>query len=154
MLKRLPESFGDLKSLHHLFMQETLVVELPDSFGSLSNLRRVLQMLKKPLSRSYESHSPGTSDEPSFVPNSFSNLLLLEELDARSWKISGKIPDVLEKLYLFLQGPLTFSAQPKRELRGVILAVVVAINNKRKDDYQLPNVTDVHVKRRVRFTGD
>ncbi|KAL1218977.1 Disease resistance protein RPV1 [Cardamine amara subsp. amara] len=99
MLKRLPNSFGDLKSLHHLFMQETLVAELPENFGNLSNLM-VLKMLKKPLFRSSESDTQGTSKEPRFVevPNSFSNLLLLEELDARSWGISGKIPDVLEKL--------------------------------------------------------
>ncbi|EOA39485.1 hypothetical protein CARUB_v10008094mg [Capsella rubella] len=92
-LKRLPESFGDLKSLHHLFMQETSVTKLPESFGNLSNLR-VLKMLKKPLFRSSE------SEEPHFVevPNSFSNLLLLEDLDARSCGISGKIPDVLEKM--------------------------------------------------------
>ncbi|ESQ34363.1 hypothetical protein EUTSA_v10006573mg [Eutrema salsugineum] len=98
MLKRLPESFGDLKSLHHLYMEETSVVELPESFGNLSNLR-VLKMLKKPLFRSSKSDAPGTSEEPRFViPNSFSNLLSLEELDARSWGISGKIPDVFEKL--------------------------------------------------------
>uniref|UniRef100_A0A1J3H0M9 Protein SUPPRESSOR OF npr1-1, CONSTITUTIVE 1 n=1 Tax=Noccaea caerulescens TaxID=107243 RepID=A0A1J3H0M9_NOCCA len=99
-IKRLPESFGDLKSLCQLFMKETSVVELPESFGNLSNLR-VLQMLKKPLFRSYESDAPSTtSQEPSFVevPDSFSNLLLLEELDARSWGISGKIPDSLDKL--------------------------------------------------------
>ncbi|KAG2318761.1 hypothetical protein Bca52824_011974 [Brassica carinata] len=273
-IKRLPESFGDLKSLHHLFMQETLVVELPESFGNLSKLV-TLKMLKKPLFRSCESDST-----PSFVevPSSFSNLLLLEELDARSWGISGKIPDVLgnlshlkilklgnnyfhslpssleglsnlrelslydcrelkclppvpcnleqlnlancfslesisdlsklkilhelnltnckkvddipglehlnalKRLYMsgcssecsfevkkrlskaslkmmvnlslpgnkipdwFSQGPLRYSTQPNRELRGVILAVVVALNHERKDDYQLPDVVEVQAK--------
>ncbi|CAA7036157.1 unnamed protein product [Microthlaspi erraticum] len=96
-LKKLPESFGDLKSLHYLYMEETLVAELPESFGNLSNLR-VLKMMKRPLFRR-ESDAIGTSKEPRFVvPNSFSNLLLLEELDARSWGISGKVPDSLEKL--------------------------------------------------------
>uniref|UniRef100_A0A1J3J249 Protein SUPPRESSOR OF npr1-1, CONSTITUTIVE 1 n=1 Tax=Noccaea caerulescens TaxID=107243 RepID=A0A1J3J249_NOCCA len=96
-IKRLPNSFGDLKSLHHLYMQETTVVELPESFGNLSNLM-VLKMMKRPLFRS-ESDALGTSEEPRFVlPDSFSNLLKLDELDARTWGISGKIPDVFEKL--------------------------------------------------------
>ncbi|CAH2033796.1 unnamed protein product [Thlaspi arvense] len=273
-LKRLPESFGDLKSLQHMYMQETTVAELPQSFGNLSKLR-VLKMLKKPLFRSSES-----DEEPCFVevPDSFSNLVLLEELDARSWGISGKIPDVLEKLsslkilklgnnyfhslpssleglsnlrelslydcqeltrlpplpwkleqlnlancfsletisdlskltilhelnltncenvndipglekltalkrlYMsgcnsicsdavkkrlskaslkmmrnlslpgnripdwFSQGPLTFSAQPNRELRGIILAVVVALDHERRDDYQIPDVVEVQAQ--------
>ncbi|CAE5958418.1 unnamed protein product [Arabidopsis arenosa] len=286
MLKRLPESFGDLKSLHHLYMKETLVSELPESFGNLSNLM-VLEMLKTPLRRSSESDAPGTSEEPRFVelPHSFSNLLSLEELDARSWRISGKMRDDLEKLlslmklnlgnnyfhslpsslvglsnlkelslcdcrelkclpllpwkleqlnlencfslesisdlsnlkilhelnltncvkvvdipglehltalkklYMsgcnsscsfprkdfihivkkrlskaslkmlrnlslpgnrvpdwFSQGPVTFSAQPNRELRGVILAVVVARNHEIGDDYQKPNVVGVQAQ--------
>ncbi|XP_010551473.1 PREDICTED: TMV resistance protein N-like isoform X2 [Tarenaya hassleriana] len=101
-LRKLPESFGDLKSLHHLHMQETPVIELPESFGKLSNLM-VLKMLKKPLFRSLsnnvsEAASPGR--EPRFVklPNSFSNLSLLEDLDARSCRISGNLPDEFEKL--------------------------------------------------------
>ncbi|XP_020867491.1 TMV resistance protein N [Arabidopsis lyrata subsp. lyrata] len=272
-LRGLPESFGDLKSLHRLFMQETSVTKLPESFGNLSNLR-VLKMLKKPFFRSSE------SEEPHFVelPNSFSNLSSLEELDARSWAISGKIPDDLEKLtsmkilnlgnnyfhslpsslkglsnlkklslydcrelkclpplpwrleqlilancfslesisdlsnlkfldelnltncekvvdilglehltalkrlYMsgcnstcslavkrrlskaslkllwnlslpgnripdwFSRGPLTFSAQPNRELRGVVLAVVVALNQDTGDDYQLPDVLEVQAQ--------
>ncbi|KAL9307431.1 putative TIR domain, P-loop containing nucleoside triphosphate hydrolase [Arabidopsis thaliana] len=280
MLKRLPKSFGDLKSLHRLYMQETLVAELPESFGNLSNLM-VLEMLKKPLFRISESNVPGTSEEPRFVevPNSFSKLLKLEELDACSWRISGKIPDDLEKLsclmklnlgnnyfhslpsslvklsnlqelslrdcrelkrlpplpckleqlnlancfslesvsdlseltiltdlnltncakvvdipglehltalkrlYMtgcnsnyslavkkrlskaslkmmrnlslpgnrvpdwFSQGPVTFSAQPNRELRGVIIAVVVALNDETEDDdYQLPDVMEVQAQ--------
>ncbi|KAG7598163.1 Toll/interleukin-1 receptor homology (TIR) domain [Arabidopsis suecica] len=189
MLKGLPNSFGNLKSLHHLYMEETLVMELPESFGNLSNLR-VLKMLKKPLFRSSESYPPGTSEETRFVelPNSFASLLLLEELDARSWRISGKIPDDLEKLSSlmilnlgnncfhslpcslkeklskvslkmlrnlslpgdripgwFSQGPVTFSVQPNREIRGVIFAVVVALNHE-KDNYQLPDVVDVQVQ--------
>ncbi|XP_024004361.1 disease resistance protein TAO1 isoform X2 [Eutrema salsugineum] len=274
MLKKLPESFGDLKSLRYLYMQETLVVELPQSFGNLSNLT-VLKMLKRPLFRSFGGGAPGTSKE---LPKSFSKLVSLEELNACSWGISGKIPDAFEKLsslkilYLgnnyfhslpaslkklsslkelslydcrelkcipplpckleqlnlanclslesvsdlseltvlhelnltncekvndipglekvtalkrlymsgcnstcsrevkkrlskaslkmirnlslpgnripdwFSQGPLTFSAQPNRELRGVILAVVVALNHENKDDYQLPDVMEVQAQ--------
>ncbi|CAH8349775.1 unnamed protein product [Eruca vesicaria subsp. sativa] len=94
-LKRLPNSFGDLKSLYHLYMEETLVVELPESFGNLSNLM-TLKMLKRPL---FRSDTKGTREETGFViPNSFSNLKSLEEMDARSWGITGKIPDVFEKL--------------------------------------------------------
>ncbi|KFK44611.1 hypothetical protein AALP_AA1G281200 [Arabis alpina] len=279
MLKRLPNSFGDLKSLHHLHMQEILVADLPESFGNLSNLM-VLKMLKKPLFRSSGSDASGTSEEPRFVevPDSFSNLLSLEELDARSWGISGKIPDVLEKLsslkilnlgnnyfhslpasleglsslkelllydcrelkclpplpwnleqlnlgncfslesisdlseltilhelnltncekvddipglekltalrrlYMsgcnsicsfavkkrlskaslkmlhnlslpgnripdwFLQGPITFSAQPNRELKAIILAVVVALNHETGEDYQLPAMVEIQAQ--------
>ncbi|CAH2033800.1 unnamed protein product [Thlaspi arvense] len=277
-LKKLPESFGDLKSLHQLYMEETLVTELPESFGNLSNLR-VLKMLKRPLNRISENDAPGTSEEPRFVmPNSFSNLVKLEELDARSWGISGKIPDAFEKLssleilnlgnnYFhslpsslkglsnlrelslydcreltrlpplpckleqinlancfslesiadlseltilhdlnltnckkvndipglekltalkrlytsgcnstcsidvkkrlskvslkmlrnlslpgnripdwFSQGPVTFSAQPNRELRGVVIAVVVAVNQGSKDDFQVPDVLGIQAQ--------
>ncbi|OAP19520.1 hypothetical protein AXX17_AT1G27630 [Arabidopsis thaliana] len=279
MLKRLPSSFGNLKSLHHLYMEETLVMEFPESFGNLSNLR-VLKMLKKPLFRICESYPPGTSKETRFVelPNSFANLLKLEELDARSLGLSGKIPDVLEKLsslmilnlgnncfhslpcslkglsnlielslydcqeltclpplpcqlkqlnlancfslesisdlseltilhdlnltncvklddvpgldkltalkrlYMsacnstcypevkkklskvslkllrnlslpgnripgwFSQGPVTFSVQLNREIRGVIFAVVVAVNHEIKDNYQMPDVVEIQVQ--------
>ncbi|KAJ4916538.1 Disease resistance protein (TIR-NBS-LRR class) family [Raphanus sativus] len=90
-LKKLPNSFGGLKSLQHLHMEETLVMELPESFGDLSNLK-VLKMMKIDA-------PPGTGEESSFViPKSFSNLLLLEELDARGCGISGEVPDVFEKL--------------------------------------------------------
>ncbi|KAF8086735.1 hypothetical protein N665_0613s0004 [Sinapis alba] len=84
-LKKVPDSFGGLKSLQHLYMEETLVMELPESFGNLSNLR-VLKMMKSDAQGSF------------VIPNSFSNLLLLEELDARGCGISGKVPDVFEKL--------------------------------------------------------
>ena len=80
------ETFGGLKSLHHLYMQETSVAELPESFGNLS---------KRPVFRSSENDSPGTS---AVMPNSFSNLVLLEELDARGCSIRCKIPDDWEKL--------------------------------------------------------
>ncbi|XP_010498957.1 PREDICTED: disease resistance-like protein CSA1 [Camelina sativa] len=46
----------------------------------------------------------------------------------------------------FSQGPLTFSVQPNRELRGVIVAVVVALNLENEDNYQLPDVVDVQVQ--------
>ncbi|XVF07073.1 hypothetical protein REPUB_Repub06bG0105900 [Reevesia pubescens] len=89
-LCKLPSSIGTLKSLHHLYMEETAVTKLPESFGMLSNLM-VLKMAKKP-NREEQSES--------FVltPMSFSNLSLLEEFDARGWRISGEIPDDFEKL--------------------------------------------------------
>ncbi|KAF3526006.1 hypothetical protein F2Q69_00050395 [Brassica cretica] len=237
-LKRLPNSFGDLKSLYHLYMEETSVVELPESFGYLSNLM-TLKMLKKPLFRSDTQGS--TSEKPGFViPNSFSNLESLEEVDARSWGITGKIPDVFEKLtslkilnlgnnYFhslpsslkrltnlkelilydcqeltslpplpcnleklnlatachwrvgcnsdcssdvkkrlpkvslkmlrnlsvprdripewFSQGPVRYSAQPNRELRGVIISVVVSVSQQSKDDFHVPDVLGLHICR-------
>ncbi|WZZ10699.1 hypothetical protein YC2023_096620 [Brassica napus] len=44
------------------------------------------------------------------------------------------------------QGPLRYTTQPNRELRGVILAVVVALEQECKDDYQLPDVVEVQAK--------
>ncbi|CAN7043340.1 unnamed protein product, partial [Brassica oleracea var. botrytis] len=46
----------------------------------------------------------------------------------------------------FSQSALTFSPQPSRELRGVIMAVVVAINQDRIDDYLLPDVMEVQAQ--------
>ena len=46
----------------------------------------------------------------------------------------------------FSQSALTFSPQPSRELRGVILAVVVAINQDCIDDYLLPDVMEVQAQ--------
>nr|VDD43515.1 unnamed protein product [Brassica oleracea] len=48
--------------------------------------------------------------------------VILQTLDHLSYLPGNRIPD------WFSQGPLTFSPQPNRELRGVILAVGVALN--------------------------
>ncbi|CAL5391065.1 unnamed protein product [Camellia sinensis] len=90
-LCRLPASIGNLKSLHHLLMEETAVIELPENFGMLSRLM-ILKMAKKP------DHEVSQNAENTELPSSFSNLSLLEEFDARAWKIAGKIPDDFEKL--------------------------------------------------------
>ncbi|KAI8008838.1 putative glycosyltransferase [Camellia lanceoleosa] len=90
-LCKLPTSIGNLKSLHHLLMEETAVTELPENFGMLSRLM-MLKMAKKP------DHEVSQNAENTQLPFSFSNLSLLEEFDARAWKIAGKIPDDFEKL--------------------------------------------------------
>ncbi|KAI8007765.1 Plant intracellular Ras-group-related LRR protein 4 [Camellia lanceoleosa] len=90
-LCRLPASIGNLKSLHHLLMEETVVTELPENFGMLSRLM-ILKMAKKP------DHEVSQNAENTELPSSFSNLSLLEEFDARAWKIARKIPDDFEKL--------------------------------------------------------
>ncbi|KAK6160095.1 hypothetical protein DH2020_003476 [Rehmannia glutinosa] len=94
-LTKLPESFGNLTNLRHLLMEHTAVTELPESFGNLSNLI-VLRMAKK------ASHGliveNFNSQRKLVLPFSFSKLSLLEELNARAWRISGKIPDDFEKL--------------------------------------------------------
>ncbi|AET03053.1 disease resistance protein RPV1 isoform X2 [Medicago truncatula] len=95
MLKQLPASIGNLKSLCHLKMEETAMVDLPESFGMLSSLR-TLRMAKRPHLVPISVKNTG-----SFVlPPSFCNLTLLHELDARAWRLSGKIPDDFEKLSL------------------------------------------------------
>ncbi|XP_034899197.1 uncharacterized protein [Populus alba] len=90
-LQKLPVSIGKLKSLCHLLMEKTAVTVLPESFGKLSNLM-ILKMRKEPL------ESPSTQEHLVVLPNSFFELSLLEELNARAWRISGKIPDDFEKL--------------------------------------------------------
>ncbi|KAJ6387280.1 hypothetical protein OIU78_017069 [Salix suchowensis] len=90
-LHKLPVSVGKLKSLCHLLMIKTAVTVLPENFGNLSSLM-ILEMQK-------DLHeSPRTQDQSAVLPNSFTRLSLLEELNARAWRISGKIPDDFEKL--------------------------------------------------------
>ncbi|KAK9276102.1 hypothetical protein L1049_005633 [Liquidambar formosana] len=104
-LCRLPDSIGKLKSLHHLLMKETAVTELPESFGMLSSLM-ILNMAKRPYAKPHQYSAPTElknlrePEKPKLVvlPTSFSNLSSLIELNARAWKISGKIPDDFEKL--------------------------------------------------------
>ncbi|KAJ6765029.1 LEUCINE-RICH REPEAT-CONTAINING [Salix koriyanagi] len=90
-LHKLPDSTGELKSLCHLLMKKTAVTVLPGNFGNLSRLM-ILEMQKDPL------ESPRTQDQSAVLPNFFTKLSLLEELNARAWRISGKIPDDFEKL--------------------------------------------------------
>ncbi|KAJ6387281.1 hypothetical protein OIU78_017070 [Salix suchowensis] len=90
-LHKLPDSTGKLKSLCHLLMKKTAVTVLPKNFGNLSSLM-ILEMQKDPL------ESPRTQDQSVVLTNSFTKLSLLEELNARGWRISGKIPDDFEKL--------------------------------------------------------
>nr|GMC57254.1 disease resistance protein TAO1-like [Ipomoea batatas] len=85
-LSSLPSSIGHLKNLRHLIMDHTSVSALPETFGMLSNLM-VLRMGKKPSEPI--SHTTNTTT----LPFSFSNLSVLEEFDARGWRISGNIPD-------------------------------------------------------------
>nr|XP_023895562.1 disease resistance protein TAO1-like [Quercus suber] len=92
-LCKLPSSIGNLKSLHHLWMEETAVTELPESFGMLSSLM-ILKMAKKPHIELSGNSMPNSIE----FPTSFSNLCSLVELNARAWKLCGKIPDDFAKL--------------------------------------------------------
>ncbi|ESW25873.1 hypothetical protein PHAVU_003G072500 [Phaseolus vulgaris] len=128
MLRNLPASIGDLKSLYHFFMEETAVSSLPESFGMLSSLR-TLRMGKKPessfLAEPEENHSPFV------LTSSFCNLTLLTELDARAWKISGKIPDEFEKLSLLetlTLGTNDFHSLPS-SLKGLCILKVLSLPN-------------------------
>ncbi|KAJ0087281.1 hypothetical protein Patl1_06938 [Pistacia atlantica] len=94
-LQKLPASIGKLKSLVHLLMEETAITELPESFGMLSSLM-VLRMQKEPPLKMPGKTEPMVTNVA--LPTSFSNLTLLKELDARCWRICGKIPDDFDKL--------------------------------------------------------
>ncbi|KAL9678821.1 hypothetical protein QQ045_016672 [Rhodiola kirilowii] len=105
-LKRLPDSIGDLKSLCYLTMTNTALTELSEKLGKLSSLR-VCRMSK--LSHSVEPANSMVNAELTtdmehempklvMVPESFSHLSSLQELNLHGWKISGKIPDGLEQL--------------------------------------------------------
>ncbi|XP_059648921.1 disease resistance protein RPV1-like isoform X2 [Cornus florida] len=116
-LSKLPASIGELKSLHHLRMEETAVTELPEKFGMLTSLM-VLKMAKKPYQ---EVPQNAENRELVALPSTFSNLSWLIELDARAWKLSGKIPDDFEKLSsleILNLGHNDFSSLPS-SLRGL-----------------------------------
>ncbi|KAL2344246.1 hypothetical protein Fmac_005531 [Flemingia macrophylla] len=133
MLRKLPASIGNLKSLYHLFMEETAVANLPESFGMLSCLR-TLRMAKRPRSNPIENSVPTEPEEklnPFVLTSSFCSLTLLTELDARAWRISGKIPDqfenlsVLETLNLGLND---FHSLPS-SLKGLSILKVLSLPN-------------------------
>ncbi|KAF3973233.1 hypothetical protein CMV_003341 [Castanea mollissima] len=92
-LYKLPASIGNLKSLQRLLMGETAVAELPESFGKLLSLM-ILEMPKKPYFELPRNSVPNST----VLPTSFSNLCSLKELNARAWKLCGKIPDDFKKL--------------------------------------------------------
>nr|XP_027095396.1 disease resistance protein TAO1 isoform X2 [Coffea arabica] len=105
-LRKLPASIGNLASLRYLYMDKNAVTELPDEIGRLSCLK-VLRMAKQPDSGAPNNNGRESNQtdlvaehqiEPVVLPKSFSGLSSLEELDARSWRISGKLSDDLEKL--------------------------------------------------------
>ncbi|XP_028801945.1 disease resistance protein TAO1 [Neltuma alba] len=89
MLRKLPESIGSLKSLRHLGMVETGLTELPESFGMLTSLQ-TLKMANK--------SENNLLHDSSVISSFFCNMIFLNDLDARCWRISGKIPDDFEKL--------------------------------------------------------
>ncbi|XP_027153974.1 disease resistance protein TAO1 [Coffea eugenioides] len=105
-LRKLPASIGNLASLRYLYMDKNAVTELPDEIGRLSRLK-VLRMAKQPDSGAPNNNGRESNQtdlvaehqiQPVVLPKSFSGLSSLEELDARSWRISGKLSDDLEKL--------------------------------------------------------
>ncbi|KAK8627333.1 hypothetical protein V6N13_134946 [Hibiscus sabdariffa] len=123
-LHKLPSSMGNLKSLHHLYMKETAVKELPESFGMLTSLQ-VLHIGEK-RSTQVQPNSPLV-----VLPESFTNLTSLKELEAWAWRICGEIPDDFKKLSdleVLVLGSNEFHKLPS-SLRGLSLL----------RDLQLPN---------------
>ncbi|KAL4198685.1 hypothetical protein AMTRI_Chr03g47280 [Amborella trichopoda] len=106
-LSKLPASMGNLKSLQHLNVEETPIVELPDDVGLLSNLV-VLEMAHcrhlRELPVSFGSLTClrtlkiQYNCELTRLPSSFSSLCSLEELDADHCNLQGVIPDDFENL--------------------------------------------------------
>ncbi|KAK4376764.1 hypothetical protein RND71_003060 [Anisodus tanguticus] len=77
-LWKLPASIGELKNLVHLLMEETAVPQSTETAETATYAER--------------------ETTPIVVPSSFSKLSMLEELNARAWRIVGKILDDFEKL--------------------------------------------------------
>ncbi|XP_020233194.1 protein SUPPRESSOR OF npr1-1, CONSTITUTIVE 1 isoform X1 [Cajanus cajan] len=133
MLRKLPPSIGNLKSLHHFLMEETAGSNLPESFGMLSSLR-TLRMAKKPDLNSNENSfltEPEEKPSPFVLTSSFCNLTLLTELDARAWRISGKIPDQFENLSVLETlnlGMNDFHSLPS-SLKGLSILKVLSLPN-------------------------
>ncbi|CAN6881445.1 unnamed protein product, partial [Brassica oleracea] len=120
------ESISDLSKLQILDDFNLTNCEKVDDVPGLEHL--------KALKRLYMS---GCNSRFSVAVKKRLSKLILQTLDHLSYLPGNRIPD------WFSQGPLTFSPQPNRELRGVILAVVVALNQDCIDDYQLPDVMEV-----------
>jgi Leucine-rich repeat (LRR) protein len=110
-------------------MEETAIKDLPESFGMLSSLRS-LRMAKRPHLVPISMENTG-----SFVlPSSFCNLTLLYELDARAWRLSGKIPDDFEKLSLLETlnlGQNNFHSLPS-SLKGLSFLKTLSLPNCRE----------------------
>nr|KJB31386.1 hypothetical protein B456_005G188500 [Gossypium raimondii] len=101
-ITELPESFGMLKNLITLRLDECRKLhKLPSSMGNLKSLHHFFGMLTCLMVLNMRK-DPNKQEQPnsSFValPASFTNLLSLQELDARTWRICGEIPDDFEKL--------------------------------------------------------
>ncbi|TXG56402.1 hypothetical protein EZV62_017715 [Acer yangbiense] len=139
-LRKLPESIGSMLNLTTLTLFKANITELPLSIvsGPFANggnchdriTRKLWDALKVD---GFENGKKATSRMPKngetvqpklvVLPTSFSNLSLLEELDARAWRIGGKIPDDFEKLSsleILNLGKNNFHSLPS-SLRGLSL---------------------------------
>ncbi|KAI3433088.1 ADP-ribosyl cyclase/cyclic ADP-ribose hydrolase [Psidium guajava] len=113
-LQQLPTSLGNLKSLVYLVMPGTCVTELPQEFGMLTSLTS-LKMRKEPNSGQPVNHL--------VLPESFTNLCSLKEMDAHAWGFSGSISNNFERLSRLEDlnlGGNDFSSLPS-SLRGLVL---------------------------------
>ncbi|GFP91565.1 tmv resistance protein n [Phtheirospermum japonicum] len=90
-LQRLPASIGKLKNLRYLYTAKSAVTELPVEIGTLSNL--IILKMRKDVNSELD-----CVEKAVVLPDSFSGLLMLENLDFHGCQISGKIPDDLGRL--------------------------------------------------------
>ncbi|KAI6686493.1 hypothetical protein NL676_032406 [Syzygium grande] len=130
-LRQLPASLGKLKRLVYLVMPGTCVTELLQEFGMLTSLTS-LKMRKEPYRGQLliaednpELAEPNQSDALSLIilPESFTNLCSLKEMDAHAWGFSGRISDNFERLSSLEDlnlGHNDFSSLPS-SLRGLVL---------------------------------
>ncbi|XAR49158.1 hypothetical protein NMG60_11032252 [Bertholletia excelsa] len=110
-LRSLPESIGNLLNLTHLYLQNTIITELPQSIGLLERLvilkldcckylRRLPTSIGKLKNLHYLMMMETTLRELPEEIGMLSSLKILkmEELDAHSCKLCGKIPDDFKRL--------------------------------------------------------
>ncbi|KAI7994418.1 Disease resistance protein TAO1 [Camellia lanceoleosa] len=122
-LCKLPDSIGELASLKLLWLVGTPITELPDQIGALNALEKL---------------ELGNCEKLRSLPDSIRNLLNLTTLS-----LDGKkIPD------WFVPEIPSFSTQKNRDLKGVIVAVVVSLDQQQQDDFRdkVPGLVDIQLK--------
>ncbi|KAI7979688.1 Disease resistance protein TAO1 [Camellia lanceoleosa] len=146
-LRSLPDSIRNLLNLTTLSLDGTIIIELPQSIGMLERLdilklnnckylRRLPSSIGRMTSLRYCVMKGTVVAE---LPEEFGMLSSLRILNMAKGK---KIPD------WFVPEIPSFSTQKNRDLKGVIVAVVVSLDQQQQDDFRdkVPGLVDIQLK--------